>query len=173
MIERYAGLSEIVLAERFFAGGSLSNRAFPDFQAGPRDLSTGFPIGGNALFNNTIELRFPLFGENLGGVLFNDFGNVYADVKDISFRFRQRNLQDFDYAVQGFGFGIRYRTPIGPVRADFSLSPNSPRFVGCQGNISQLLYCGSTNPPPGVTVPPIVTQRINVFQFHISIGQAF
>jgi len=173
VIERYAGLSEIVLAERFFAGGSLSNRAFPDFQAGPRDLSTGFPIGGNALFNNTIELRFPLFGENLGGVLFNDFGNVYADVKDISFRFRQRNLQDFDYAVQGFGFGIRYRTPIGPVRADFSLSPNSPRFVGCQGNISQLLYCGSTNPPPGVTVPPIVTQRINVFQFHISIGQAF
>jgi outer membrane protein assembly factor BamA len=173
MIERYAGLPEIPLAERLFAGGSLSNRAFPDFQAGPRDLVTGFPIGGNALFNNTVEFRFPLFGDNLGGVLFNDFGNVYADVKDISFRFRQRNLQDFDYAVQAFGFGIRYRTPIGPVRADFSLSPNSPRFVGCQGNINQILYCGSTNPPPGVTVPPIVTQRINVFQFHISIGQAF
>jgi outer membrane protein insertion porin family len=173
MIERYAGLPEIPLAERLFAGGSLSNRAFPDFQAGPRDLITGFPIGGNALFNNTVEFRFPLFGDNLGGVLFNDFGNVYADVKDISFRFRQRNLQDFDYAVQAFGFGIRYRTPIGPVRADFSLSPNSPRFVGCQGNINQILYCGSTNPPPGVTVPPIVTQRINVFQFHISIGQAF
>jgi len=173
LIERYAGLPEIPLAERLFAGGSLSNRAFPDFQAGPRDLVTGFPIGGNALFNNTFELRFPLFGDNLGGVLFNDFGNVYADLKDINFRFRQRNLQDFDYAVQGFGFGIRYRTPIGPVRADFSLSPNSPRFVGCQGNINQILYCGSTNPPPGVTVPPIVTQRINIFQFHISIGQAF
>lgn len=172
VIERYAGLP-IVLGERLFAGGSLSNRAFPDFQAGPRDLVTGFPIGGNALFNNTTELRFPLFGDNVGGVLFNDFGNVYDDLKNISFRFRQRNLQDFDYAVQGFGFGIRYRTPIGPVRADFSLSPNSPRFVGCQGNINEILYCGSTNPPPGVTVPPIVTQRINVFQFHISIGQAF
>ncbi len=173
MIERYAGLPEIPLAERLFAGGSMSNRAFPDFQAGPRDLITGFPIGGDALFNNTFELRFPLIGDNLGGVLFNDFGNVYADVRDISFRFRQHNLQDFDYAVQGFGFGIRYRTPIGPLRADFSLSPNSPRFVGCQGNINEILYCGSTNPPPGVTVPPIVTQRINIFQFHISIGQAF
>ncbi|HEX4595331.1 MAG TPA: outer membrane protein assembly factor BamA, partial [Bryobacteraceae bacterium] len=159
VIRRYAGLPEIPLPERFFAGGSLSNRAFPDFQAGPRDLATGFPIGGNALLTNSIELRFPLIGDNFGGVLFNDLGNVYDDVKDISLRFRQRNLQDFNYAVQGFGFGIRYRTPIVPVRADFSLSPNSPRFVGCQGSIDQILYCGSTNPPPGVTVPPIVTQR--------------
>ena len=173
VIRRYAGLPEIPLPERFFAGGSLSNRAFPDFQAGPRDLTTGFPIGGNALLNNSIELRFPLIGDNLGGVLFNDFGNVYSDIKEMNLRFRQQNLQDFNYAVQAFGFGIRYRTPIGPVRADFSLSPNSPRFVGCQGNVSQILYCGSTNPPPGVTVPPIVTQRINIFQFHISIGQAF
>jgi len=173
LIRRYAGLPEIPLPERFFAGGSSSNRAFPDFQAGPRDLVTGFPIGGNAYVNNSIELRFPLIGDNLGGVLFNDLGNVYSDLKDISFRFRQRNLEDFNYAVQGFGFGIRYRTPIGPVRADFSLSPNSPRFVGCQGNVDQILYCGVTNPPPGITAPPIVTQRINVFQFHISIGQAF
>ena len=172
-IERYAGLPEIPLPERFFAGGSLSNRAFPDFQAGPRDLITGFPIGGNALLNNTVEFRFPLLGDNLGGVLFNDVGNVYSELKNMSLRFRQRDLQDFDYAVQAFGFGIRYRTPIGPVRADFSLSPNSPRFVGCRGNVDQLLYCGSPNPPPGIAIAPIVTQRINVFQFHISIGQAF
>ncbi len=173
VIKRFAGLPEIPLPERFFAGGARSNRAFPDFQEGPRDLITGFPIGGNALLNNSIELRFPLLGDNLGGVLFNDFGNVYAEVKDVSLRFRQRNLEDFNYAVHAFGFGIRYRTPIGPVRADFSLSPNSPRFVGCQGNVDQLLYCGVTNPPSGITVPPIVLQRINIFQFHISIGQAF
>ncbi len=85
-----------------------------------------------------MELRFPLIGDNLGGVLFNDMGNVYSAVKNISFRFRQPNLQDFDYAVQAFGFGIRYRTPIGPVRADFSFSPNSPRFFGCQGNINEI-----------------------------------
>jgi outer membrane protein insertion porin family len=163
MIKRYTGLQDIPLAERFFAGGAFSDRAFPDFQAGPRDLETGFPIGGNALFVNTVELRFPLIGENIGGVLFNDLGNVYSDVNKISLRFRQRDLQDFDYAVQSFGFGIRYRTPLGPVRADFSLSPNAPRFFGFQGTENQLLFGGGS----------AVVQRINVFQFHFSLGQSF
>ncbi len=163
MIERYSGLAEIPLAERFFGGGAFSDRAFPDFQAGPRDTITGFPIGGNASFVNTVEFRFPLVGENLGGVLFNDMGNVYSAVNKISLRFTQRDLQDFDYAVQAFGFGVRYRTPIGPVRVDFSLSPNSPRFFGFEGTENQLLYGGGH----------AVTQRINVFQFHFSLGQAF
>jgi len=168
LIERYAGLSDIPLAERFFGGGTFSNRAFPDFQAGPRDPLTGFPIGGNALLMNTIELRFPLVGDNLGGVLFNDLGNVYSAVNKINLQFRQPNLQDFDYAVQGFGFGLRYRTPVGPVRVDFSLSPDSPHFFGCEGSISQLYSCGVK----GSSVP-VTFQRINVFQFHFSLGQAF
>jgi outer membrane protein insertion porin family len=168
LIERFAGVPEIPLAERFFGGGTFSNRAFPDFQAGPRDPDTGFPVGGNALFMNTVELRFPLIGDNLGGVLFNDLGNVYSAVNKISLQFRQPNLQDFDYAVQGFGFGLRYRTPIGPVRVDFSLSPDSPHFFGCEGSINQLIYCGVK----GSDVP-VTFQHINVFQFHFSLGQAF
>ena len=44
--------------------------------------------------------------------------------------------------MQAFGFGIRYRTPIGPVRVDFSLSPNSPRFFGFEGTENQLLFGG-------------------------------
>jgi outer membrane protein insertion porin family len=166
VIERYAGLPEIPLAERFFAGGSNSNRAFPDFQAGPRDIgnpATGFPIGGTAQLFNTIELRFPLLGDNLGGALFNDMGNVYSSLNKMSLRFRQNGLKDFDYAVQAFGFGIRYRTPIGPIRADFSLSPNSPRFFGFKGTTEQLLFGGGEQ----------VVQRINIFQFHFSLGQAF
>jgi outer membrane translocation and assembly module TamA len=169
-VERYAGQSEIPLAERLFAGGASSDRAFPDFQAGPRDMITGFPLGGTAELFNTVELRFPLIGDNLGGVIFNDMGNVYSSLDKISLRFNQRNLDDFDYGVQSFGFGIRYRTPIGPFRADFSLSPNSPRFFGCKGNANELLYCGVANHTPMV---PEVQQRINVFQFHISLGQAF
>jgi len=168
LIERYAGLPVIPLAERFFGGGTFSNRAFPDFQAGPRDPITGFPVGGNALLMNTVELRFPLIGDNLGGVLFNDLGNVYSAVNKINLQFRQPNLADFDYAVQGFGFGLRYRTPVGPVRVDFSLSPDSPRFYGCEGSINQLIYCGVQ----GSNVP-LTNQRINAFQFHFSLGQAF
>lgn len=163
VIERYAGLAEIPLAERFFAGGALSDRAFPDFQAGPRDLETGFPIGGTAQLFNSVELRFPLLGDNLGGVLFNDMGNVYSSLSKVSLRFHQHGRQDFDYGVQGFGFGIRYRTPIGPIRGDFSLSPNSPRFFGFKGTTDQLLFGGGQQ----------VVQRINIFQFHFSLGQAF
>jgi outer membrane protein assembly complex protein YaeT len=162
-IQRIGGLPEIPLAERFFAGGATSNRAFPDNQAGPRDLDTGFPLGGSALLMHSTELRFPLIGDNLGGVLFHDIGNVYSDVQHISFRFRQRNNQDFNYGVQGFGFGIRYRTPIGPIRVDLSLSPDAPRFFGFKGTFDQLLA------GQGIAV----NQKINAFQFHFSLGQTF
>ncbi len=162
-IQRVAGGTDIPLPERFFAGGSNSHRAFPDNQAGPRDLKTGFPLGGSTQLFNSLELRFPLIGESLSGVLFHDAGNVYSDIHSISFRFRQRNLQDFNYMVQSAGFGVRYRTPIGPLRLDFSLSPNSPRFFGFKGSRDDLINGLGTQ----------VNQRINVFQFHFSLGQAF
>ena len=163
VIERYSGLSDIPLAERFFSGGSNSQRAFPDNQAGPRDLETGFPIGGGALLTNSLELRFPLIGDNIGGVLFNDMGNVYTNLSSISLRWRQNSLADFDYGVQAFGYGIRYKTPIGPVRIDLSLSPNAPRFFGYSGTYNQLIFGTGTK----------IVQRINAFQFHFSLGQAF
>jgi outer membrane translocation and assembly module TamA len=65
--------------------------------------------------------------------------------------------------VQGIGFGIRYNTPIGPIRVDFSLSPNSPRFFGFQGTFDQLLTGQGK----------LTNQRINIFQFHFSLGQTF
>ena len=63
---------------------------FPENQAGPRDTSTGFPLGGTALLFNQTELRFPLIGENIGGVLYHDMGNVYSSVENLSFRVKQR-----------------------------------------------------------------------------------
>jgi outer membrane protein assembly factor BamA len=155
---------EVPLAERFFSGGASTNRAFPENQAGPRDLETGFPLGGNAYLFTSEELRFPLYGDNLGGVFFHDMGNVYSSIGAINLRFWQLNRQDFDYAVHSFGFGVRYRTPIGPIRVDLSLSPDSPRFVGFSGTRDQLLSGTGT---------PNVPQRINIFQFHFSLGQTF
>jgi outer membrane protein assembly complex protein YaeT len=173
-IQRLGGLAEIPLGERLFAGGATSNRAFPDYQAGPRDLETGFPLGGNAMLFHSTELRFPLFGDNVGGVLFHDMGNVYSSIDDISFRYHQQNYQDFNYLVHAVGFGIRYRTPVGPIRVDFSYSPNSPHFVGFSGTRDQLLSC-NPNLPPGQNPPYCVgvPQRINTFQFHFSLGQTF
>ena len=162
-IQRLGGLPEIPLAERWFSGGSTSNRAFPDNQAGPRDTDTGFPLGGNALLFHSTEIRFPLIGDNLGGVLFHDMGNVYDQITDVNLRFRQRNIQDFKYAVQAVGFGIRYRTPIGPIRADFSFSPNAPRFYGFKGTYEELIA------NQGVQT----NQKISLFQFHFSLGQTY
>jgi outer membrane protein assembly factor BamA len=184
-----AGLSAtdaIPLPERFFSGGNLSHRGFPENQAGPRDLGTpagpgataseptGFPLGGNALLLNTVELRFPLLGDNIGGVLFHDAGNVYQNLNSISFRFRQRNLQDFDYMVQAVGFGIRYKTPVGPIRVDFAYSINPPAFVGFKGTTEELLQC-NPNLPPSQLPPSCQGQRqsISHFQFFFSIGQTF
>jgi outer membrane protein assembly complex protein YaeT len=163
LISRTGGRPGIPLAERIYSGGSTSLRAFPDFQAGPRDFATGFPLGGNALFTNTFELRFPLYGDNVGGVFFHDAGNVYSSLNQFSLRFRQENLRDFNYMVQSVGFGIRYRTPIGPVRLDFSFSPDAPRFFGLKGTVQDLVN--------GTAISTV--QKISAFQFHFSLGQAF
>ena len=167
VINRIGGLMDIPLAERFFSGGASSQRAFPDNQAGPRDLVTGFPLGGTALLFHSTELRFPLFGENVGGVLFHDMGNVYTDVDSISFRFRQRDPSDFNYMVQAVGFGIRYKTPVGPLRIDLSVSPDPPHFNGFAGNLQDLINCTSTN------TCQTTRQIISHFQFHFSLGQTF
>jgi outer membrane protein assembly complex protein YaeT len=157
----------IPLAERFFAGGGNTQRGFPDNQAGPRDLLTGFPLGGSAMLFNNTELRFPLYGANINGVLFEDAGNVYSSLGNISFRVDQRNPGDFDYMIHAVGFGVRYRTPIGPLRLDLAYSINPPKFNGFPGNYSQLVACSTANSCQASL------QQISHFQFFFSIGQAF
>lgn len=154
----------VPLPENFYAGGATTHRGFPDNQAGPRDLVTGFPVGGGSFLFFQHELRFPLIGTSIGGVLFHDMGNVFRDLDALSFRFRQRDRQDFDYTVQAMGIGFRFRTPVGPLRVDFAYSPNAPRFVGFEGSRDELISgTGKYNVP----------QKVNRFQFHFSIGQAF
>ena len=170
----------IPLPERFFGGGSVSMRGFGDNQAGPRDngipgqpaTATGFPLGGNALFFNNFELRFPLLGPNITGVLFEDMGNIYDTFSDISLSYRQKNNQDFNYAVQAAGFGIRYRTPLGPVRLDLSYVLNPTQYRGYSQNesIQDLITCGKPGYGPCPTPGP---QQLGHFQFFFSIGQAF
>lgn len=164
-------IDAIPLAERFFGGGSTSDRGFPEEQAGPRDLETGFPIGGTAMFFNQTELRFPLIGENIGGVLFHDFGNIFSSLGNMSFRVHQQDLQDFDYMVHAVGFGLRYRTPIGPLRLDLAYSINAPRFYGFNGTEQDLLNAGVN--PCANAVNQCTQTGVNHFQFFFSIGQTF
>jgi outer membrane protein assembly factor BamA len=115
---------------------------------------------------SNLELRFPLLGDNVSGVFFHDAGNVYRDLRSVSFRYKQRDNEDFSYMVQAVGFGIRYRTPIGPVRVDLAFSPNSPRYMGLEGTREQLL-------DPNLTGVQFLERRISRFQFHFSLGQLF
>ena len=112
-----------------------------------------------------------MIGDNISGVLFHDAGNVYRTISDISVRSSQRNLQDFNYMVHAAGFGIRYKTPIGPVRLDLAYSINPPKYVGFKGTQAELLLCNPNAVATGVCKG--VQQSISHFQFSFSIGQAF
>jgi translocation and assembly module TamA len=92
---------------RFYAGGGGSVRGFPFQSIGPRTAS-GQPAGGDGLLEASFELRLR-FGEEWGAVVFVDAGAVSEEgipgLRDLSV---------------GAGIGLRYHTPIGPVRVDLA-----------------------------------------------------
>ena len=92
--------------ERFYAGGSYSVRGYSRSKLGPTD-TYGNPIGGKSLLEGSVEFRFPLAG-SFGLVAFVDAGNVWEPT--ITYK-----LKEIAYAV---GAGLRYETPVGPVRLD-------------------------------------------------------
>jgi outer membrane protein insertion porin family len=163
--------TQIPLPELFFAGGSNSLRSFSINQAGPRDTVTGFAIGGQGLFVNNFELRtppvaLPYVGNNLGFVFFHDMGNVFDSATHIisgMLRFHQPSIADcatpgsntpcnFNYNSQAVGTGIRYKTPVGPVRFDLGYALNPTRY------------------PVQEDKETLSLRRINIF---FSIGQTF
>jgi outer membrane protein insertion porin family len=115
LIGPYGSTSEVPISERFFAGGSTTLRGFDLDLAGPLDPVTNKPLGGNALVIANVELRVPVFSGNFALAPFYDTGNVFARIKDIG-------LSRFSNTI---GFGVRYKTPFGPLRVDlgFNLSP--------------------------------------------------
>ena len=156
---QYIYTDSLPLPERLFMGGTNSDRGFSINQAGPRDPSTGYPIGGNALFLNSVELRFRMAQQGLGLVLFNDTGNVFTTIRRMRLlEFSQtRPLTDvdtLDYDSDAVGIGLRYKTPVGPLSFDVGYNLNPPRY-----NVT-------TNGVMGV-------QQLARFQFFLSVGQSF
>jgi outer membrane protein insertion porin family len=130
-------------------------------------------VGGAGLFINSVELRFPVRKPDLGGVLFHDAGNVYSRIGNLSFRVNQRisaqdtanqKITDFDYMVHAVGMGLRYNTPIGPLRVDFAWCINPPQYYGLRGTLNDLIRGGPTIRE---------LRRLEHFQFFFSLGQTY
>lgn len=100
---------EIPIDERFFAGGDFSHRAYGKDELGiPGEtlFADGDGRGGNGLLLLNLDYRFPVWGD-LGGSVFYDLGNVWPDWQEI----------DPAGMKGGIGLGVRYSSPIGPIRA--------------------------------------------------------
>jgi outer membrane protein assembly complex protein YaeT len=191
-------LQPIPLPERLLMGGGNSHRGFGLNQAGPRDPITGFPLGGSALLLNSLELRFPpvnlpYLQDNVSFAIFHDAGNVFTSGNDMLHSLKhwsQPNpsycenpnplpgqMCDYNYISQAVGLGVRYKTPIGPIRFDFAYNLNPPRFPSCQPTADTTVpqsYCPfvptSTDPSQKTIFVPQQVRRFNVF---FSIGQTF
>jgi outer membrane protein assembly factor BamA len=137
--------------KRFYAGGANSVRGYTQNQLGPRVVTVGVeelifprnaelepicapeaiasltcdagalaegdfasrPTGGSAVLEGSTELRFPVWGPYLSGAAFVDFGQVWPETQDAR----------LSEVVVSPGIGLRYSTPIGPIRLDLAYRP--------------------------------------------------
>ena len=135
---RGSDVTDVPFFKRYFLGGSSGLRGWGRFQVAPLSGS-GLPIGGHSFLELSSELRTVPFGK-LALVAFIDAGNVWTDAWRIT-------LSDLRYDV---GPGLRYATPIGPLRVDVAYQ---------------------LNPIPELLVEGLPQTRR--WRLHFSIGQAF
>lgn len=126
---------EIPIYDRFFLGGGNSVRGYAERGVGPKDAN-GNPLGGKVSLQGNAELRFPIY-KSLRGALFLDGGQV-ADT------LRGAGPANWKY---GAGGGLRYRTPVGPVRLDFGYKLNPDK--------------------------PVAIAKVDTWRIHFTIGEAF
>jgi outer membrane protein insertion porin family/translocation and assembly module TamA len=142
------------------------------------------PVGGAVLLEGNVEARFSVWGDYLRAAAFVDFGQVWRGGDTA----RPADLQWTP------GFGIRYFSPIGPIRIDVGYNPSSAELL----NVVTTEVCDDRQQPlPCVDIQPDVTYTpgdlanrrklrslapvvwnpygsfMDRLQFHFSIGQAF
>jgi outer membrane protein insertion porin family len=103
----YRGTTELPIVERYFLGGRTTVRGYEQDLLGPKG-EDGNPTGGNAFLMQSLELRASL-GKGIGLVAFLDGGNVWLETNDI-------DLMEWKFTP---GIGLRYKTPVGPLRFDY------------------------------------------------------
>ncbi|HSK01972.1 MAG TPA: BamA/TamA family outer membrane protein, partial [Kofleriaceae bacterium] len=143
-------LGDVPATERFFAGGASSHRGFGERRLAPTRVGDVMgdehivPYGGESMLESSVEARFPIATWReigIGGVLFLDGGDVREELADVA-------LRELHWAA---GVGLRFRTLVGPIRADLGYRLN--RF----------------DRMPGSDAPASGSR----FAFHLSLGEAF
>jgi len=207
LLNRDVGADIVHPQKRFYAGGANSVRGYAQSRLGPRVLTTdvrrlldpagagctpdeivdltcdasplgddGFearPTGGTTVLEGSVEARFPI-SATFQGALFTDFGQVW-DVGDA------RSLSSLRVTP---GFGIRYLSPIGPLRVDLAYRPSGGERLPVVTNGIALGMAPDGTPtwePTEFLVAlgtPVLYDSSPAFslqrwQLHISIGQAF
>jgi outer membrane protein insertion porin family len=100
----------VPIYERFFAGGAYSIRGYHERKIGPIDPVTDDPLGGEAMLIGNVEYTYPIF-DFLKLAAFYDTGNVWG---------RKEDLGEGDL-FSSVGFGLRLKTPIGPIMLDYGI----------------------------------------------------
>jgi outer membrane protein assembly factor BamA len=210
--------------KRFFAGGPSSVRGFAQYRLGPKLLtvdprilarqvdeggagcaaqeinagtcdaaalaaeSPGLlnvqPVGGAVSLEGNIEVRYPIWADRLRGALFLDYGQVWRGHGDV----------DVGRVQVTPGLGVRYFSPIGPIRVDVGYNPGgAERLTVMTTEVCHRphgavdcadIVAGGSYPWSELegrrklrTLPPVMWQPFDSFidrlQFHFSIGQAF
>jgi len=153
---RFGGIfGDIPATERFFGGGSISQRGFSERKLSPFipgkpigangeiEEAKAFqrvPYGGGGLIDTSVEARIPITKIRdmpLGGVVFLDGGDVTETPGDL-------DVMNLHWAI---GLGLRVQTIVGPVRLDFGYRLNRT---------------GGDNPDPD-----------SHYAYHLTIGEAF
>jgi outer membrane protein insertion porin family len=139
--ELEAVVEDLPASQRFFAGGSTTVRGFQLDRLGVEEIidPNGLSLGGNGVIVANVELRrvvTRVLGRDLGVVGFLDGGNVFRRAGDV----------DLGRLRGTTGFGLRYDSPLGPLRLDFGFKFQTRTYSG--------------NPESG-------------WEYHLSIGEAF
>jgi outer membrane protein assembly factor BamA len=139
--DNYGRSDAVPVENRYFLGGSNSVRGYDESGLGPRDAS-GNVTGGTFLLLANVELRYPLpllARWNFSGAAFLDSGNVWENVNQVSAgdfnptsNIDETTPEDYRYGV---GLGIRYNTPIGPIRLDWGYPLKPDHFNGNENGI--------------------------------------
>jgi len=138
--------------QRFYAGGSGTIRGYRYQSVGPA-LPDGTPIGGTAIRVGSLELR-QRFGTNFGAAVFVDAGEVTANLNSVP------DAVPDTYRI-GAGAGVRYYTPIGPIRFDVAVPTKRRRALT------------SSAPCVRSTISPPPACGDDAFEIYIGLGQAF